>query len=207
MGAFVKASGLPSQLNNAGKALITDGTKTSWGSAGAVATAGDCRIATLGVSASTTSLTYVKALEYLCPFSGAIRTVMTLINNSSNRIVTGRIYVNGSAVGTERVFGPGTATAQAYSEDITVKSGDAVQVYLHSEGGGTVAAVLDIAVNNGVTLNTPRVVSGTGAPGAGGNAVVAVAGCLSVGDIYLNVSGGVSTTLYVKTASNAWTAK
>ena len=49
----------------------------------------------------------------------------------------------------------------------------------------------------GIAVGTATWTSGTGA--ASGNCVT--------GSIYTNLSGGTSTTLYVCTATNTWTAK
>ena len=54
--------------------------------------------------------------------------VQIVMCESGGPTATGRIYVNGSAVGTERVAT--TTTYEAFSENIAVTSGDNVQLYV-----------------------------------------------------------------------------
>jgi hypothetical protein len=73
----------------------------------------------------TTSTTYVKLKEAIVLESGVINVAFKLTMTGGGGTAFGRIYVNGVAVGTER----STTTNATYTEDITVKRGDYIQIY------------------------------------------------------------------------------
>jgi hypothetical protein len=69
-------------------------------------------------------------------------------------------------------------------------------------GVGTTSPDTKLHVNGAITLGAaggPQIKTGGGAPNNNDGA--------PVGSLYLNTNGGANTTLYVKTASNVWTAK
>ena len=84
---------------------------------------------------SSSSATYEKKKEIqFNDVPGTIRVLFSL-EGAIDGTSKGRIYVNGTAVGTERT---GTGPATVYSEDISVATGDLVQIYLKNN-----AQVLD----------------------------------------------------------------
>jgi hypothetical protein len=76
-------------------------------------------------------------------------------------------------------------------------------VYVSENVGiGTTAPDTKLHVNGAITLGGaggPQIKTGAGAPSGADGA--------PIGSLYLNTNGGANTTLYVKTASNQWTAK
>lgn len=126
--------------------------------------------------------------------SGTLRIVFTL-SGTGGGTRFGRIYKNGSPVGTERSTG-GTVT---YTEDIAGwVAGDTIQFYAYQSGGST-ANINAVKLSSGTSLNAPvGMFKGTGVPATD----------LGVqGDLYLRTDGGATTTLYVKTGVATWTAK
>jgi len=84
---------------------------------------------------SATATAYTKAKEILVGTSGTITVYFELKNSTGDAAhhAKGRIYVNGSAVGTERDVA--TNVYEAFSENITVAAGDLVQLYAHGQAG------------------------------------------------------------------------
>lgn len=125
---------VPKAPNDTGKFLRGDGT---WNVPSAFTppdyTAGDKLICyNKKLTATTTKQpTYVKAKEIIVPRGGTLRIKFTLggVNYYS---YYGRIYRNGTAVGTERSLNNGTTVE--YSEDISGWSaGDLLQVYCKTQ--------------------------------------------------------------------------
>lgn len=150
----------------------------------------------------TPGTSYVKVDEFYVPRSGTINTKFWLNKVSGGGTSYGRIYVNGSAAGTERTDSGGAFTQ--YSENITVTAGDLIQVYTKGDDAGNVLNIGGLELFENVPtretdLTTPRrLLYGTGVPDNGlGNQ----------GDLYLRTDGGATTTLYVKTGASTWTAK
>jgi hypothetical protein len=84
--------------------------------------------------APSVSSSYEKLKEILIGTGGTVTVDFTLTNGDLYPPVTlkGRIYVNGSAVGTERTQSePGSIT---FSENVTVVAGDLVQIYGKATG-------------------------------------------------------------------------
>ncbi len=78
---------------------------------------------------TTFSATYALLKETKVFAQGVVSVIFDLATNNAAMTATGRIYVNGGAVGTERTkTGDTNYTTQA-AEDITVAFGDLVQVY------------------------------------------------------------------------------
>lgn len=69
-------------------------------------------------------------ITWISPKNGVITTAMTLSKPNWNPNVYGRIYINNVAVGTARSITGDTLNA-TFTENITVKSGDKVQVYAY----------------------------------------------------------------------------
>lgn len=81
-------------------------------------------------NSATLQSTYTKEKEIeFNEVDGKIRVVFTLTNGwpGTNNNITGRIYINGSAVGTERVANFTDVGSQSFEEDIDVENGDLVQ--------------------------------------------------------------------------------
>jgi len=86
---------------------------------------------------STTNTSYVKLIEIKAPSSGVFTVNFKIRISSSTPTGYGRIYINGSAVGTEQTAT--TSTASVKTENITIAQGDLVQLYCkHSTGGNSV---------------------------------------------------------------------
>lgn len=155
-----------------------------------------------------TSTTYAKVAEIYVQRSGTLRVKFYLAGNGGGASIGyGRIYRNGSAVGTEQ---SNNTTATEYSEDISGWSaGDLLQLYYKSDpaGGGTSAACGGLRIYTGVpTIETP-VSTYEGSIIWLGDAGAPFSGVGNIGDIHINRSGGASTTLYIKTGASTWTAK
>jgi len=80
-----------------------------------------------------TGTAYTKKKEILIARTGVIRVKFDL-KSSSSTICYGRVYKNGSAIGTERSQGPSYAT---YTEDISVVAGELIQLYAKASAGQT----------------------------------------------------------------------
>jgi hypothetical protein len=87
---------------------------------------GDVLFASLDTSRAISLTDYTKSKAITVRKNGTIRVKFTLNWNTSSTTAYGRIYVNGSAVGTERSV---TSGATEFSQDITIVAGDDVQIY------------------------------------------------------------------------------
>ena len=85
---------------------------------------------------TTTSTVYVKGLEKESFVSGTMKVSFTLRVINVAALSYGRIYVNGSPVGTERTNG--SQTPATFNEDINVEIGDLVQIYAKTSTGNTI---------------------------------------------------------------------
>ena len=88
----------------------------------------------VAASVAVTGSTYVKVNEFKIKRSGTYTIYMT-VSGAAGVLVNGRIYKNGSAVGTERAAN-GDVT-NSFSESIAFVSGDLIQVYGKNSSGGT----------------------------------------------------------------------
>lgn len=98
-----------------------------------VITAGDTT--TLAVNNENrygTTTSYVKHKEFKINGSGSVRVFFNLRPTDSNVLVYGKIYVNGVARGIERTAND-TNTWLNFVEDITVETGDLIQLYLRTQ--------------------------------------------------------------------------
>ncbi len=77
---------------------------------------------------------YIKVKEIYVPFGGTY-SVYFEMGFKVNASAYGRIYVNGAAIGTERVQTSG-GNYIGYSEDIVLQAGDLVQLYIRNTTGG-----------------------------------------------------------------------
>jgi hypothetical protein len=98
---------------------------------------------TLRVSADTERSymgeTYAKLKEIVSNMTGTMRVSFDLKNSSdSGPPIRARIYVNGVAVGLERFSYSTTYTT--YTEDITIRQGDLIQIY--AQGTSTQYAIV-----------------------------------------------------------------
>lgn len=93
------------------------------------ASASDNLKSSLDTTRQITALSWYASKSIKIFRTGTIRVKFDLTGNSGGT-VEGRIYVNGSAVGTSRTkSGVGTTT---YSEDISIYSGDIVSIYVQA---------------------------------------------------------------------------
>jgi hypothetical protein len=192
---------ISSSLASGGTPIFNGVDKFIGGSSIPAYSAGDYLIGSLNYINSNTGTTPTKTHEFYLSRSGTLRIKFHLITGSGGTI-QGQIYRNGSAVGTLR------ATSAQFSEDISGWStGDLCQLYLWNTNGGQTTLGGGFQISQGTPVNeeynivsypTSNIFTGTGTPGATLGAI---------GDLYLNLSGGASTTLYVKTAASTWTAK
>jgi hypothetical protein len=104
---------------------------------------------TLAISAAmkNTTSSYTKLKEIKILQSGTVTVVFDIFCTNAN--VYGRIYVNGVAVGTERMnTGDGTTVTQA-AENITEVAGDLLQLYGKcASSNGTVGNIIVTVVDN-----------------------------------------------------------
>lgn len=90
---------------------------------------------------------YIKLKEFLLNDSpGVVRVTMTLrvVGNASGTNSTyGKVYINGVAAGAEHVITNGGDYSQTFTDDVTVVTGDLIQVYGHegASGGGDPSVV------------------------------------------------------------------
>lgn len=85
----------------------------------------------------TTTNTYTIKKQITIRQRGTIRVKFDLKGSDTTYQFYGRIYVNGIAVGTERLQqGAGATTYVTYSEDITIAPYDLVQLYIKNESTG-----------------------------------------------------------------------
>lgn len=99
---------------------------------------GFCDVGTTYTAASaltdqtTTSASYVKVKELYTPFGG-VMTISMEIENSGAAAGAAKIYIDGTATGTERSL---TTTYVVHTEDLYVPQGSLVQVYAHNGSSG-----------------------------------------------------------------------
>lgn len=93
---------------------------------GTTAFASDVIIASSNAYVSTTSTSYVKLKEMVCNKTGTYRIKFTMNGINVGVPVYGRIYKNGTAVGTERTC---TDTPVTFTEDVAFTVGDLIQIY------------------------------------------------------------------------------
>lgn len=198
---------LPTQTGNANKALVTDGSNTSWTTISTNYAAGAFLIGGPTRYQSTIGTSYEKVGEIYVPRAGTLTIKFGIIDINPTNSGQAQIYRNGVAVGTARnTINDGTW--HEFSEDIAGWAvGDLCQLYAHSASGNdTGAGDLRLYENTPskeiVQLNTTPIIhfgnvtTGSIPPGLG-----------SQGDIFLRLDGAAGTTLYVKTGASTWTAK
>ncbi len=158
---------------------------------------------------NNTSSSYVKVYEVLLPRGGTLRVKFWLHTEASQN-ASGRIYRNGSAVGTDRNIGPSTNTQ--FSEDISGWSaGDLLQLYIADNTNtlGILAGGLQIftgtpVLEGGAYTSYPSSVVWT-APSSNAPAPWSTLG--NPGDIYVRPVGGAAASLYIKYDSTNWSAR
>jgi len=91
--------------------------------------AGDILVHTKDAIVSTGNTLYIKLKESSVVNAAGVVRVKFDIYTSAGGTAYGRIYVNDSAVGTERTTT--SITAVTFAEDITVAANDLVQLYVH----------------------------------------------------------------------------
>jgi hypothetical protein len=102
--------------------------------------AGDYRLQSNDALAQNGTGSYVKTHEILSGVVGTLRIKFTLASSNATDGVNGRIYINGVAVGTERLTTSGTGVE--FSEDVSnVATRDLIQVYARQASGSAIANV------------------------------------------------------------------
>lgn len=93
----------------------------------------------VGSSGSITNTTYQKATEVTVQKAGLYITVFGLQSSANGPVASGRVYKNGTAVGTERTNS--TVSIVNYSENLFFAKGDLYQIYAKSDTGGESSSI------------------------------------------------------------------
>ncbi len=96
------------------------------------------QVASSDTEVSTFNTSYTKYKEIWCPYGGSFNVMFRIRNYDGSTTVYGRIYVNGSAVGTQRSTTSSGATT--FTETISVSSGDLIQIYIRTSSGSASVA-------------------------------------------------------------------
>ena len=109
---------------------------------------------------TTVSDTYAKIKEIsVDDFGGIIHTTFQAKTDNPSFAYVARIYINGSAVGTER---SGLDTVYTtYTEDISVSVGDLIQVYAHRSAGTNTTYIQNFRIGFNIIESIKTDVSGT----------------------------------------------
>jgi len=108
-----------------------------------LSSASDTLVASNDSVGTTGSTSYVKVKTTLIRVGGGIRVKFSMKSRNGDT-VTGRIYVNDVAIGTEQSQ---TSTSYIeYSQDITIKPFDSVQIYTKVGGGGNDSYISDFRI-------------------------------------------------------------
>jgi hypothetical protein len=133
---------LPAQGSASGKVLTSNGTTASWSASGLTnyTTGNYIEVISTATGSMASSSSYTKIKEF-SPLmrAGTIRVVFTSENLGPNANGYARVYINGVAVGTERLTEDLPAT---HTEDFSVAVGDLVQVYARKIDGGQSTATV-----------------------------------------------------------------
>lgn len=211
---YFSATGVLSVLGvgTSGQVLKTNGAAAnpSWGSV-SIYTAGDYKVMeNPTVLAQTNATSYTKIIEIYIPGSGTLRIKFWLAVSGA-ATGYGRIYRNGSAVGTERTLT--TSVGTQYSEDISGwTAGDLLQIYSKTSTGAEYANCGAVELFEGTpsTTSVNDVTYRTSKRYFIKQAILGIPGLTGLGEIGDTITGdigGASTTLYVKTGASTWTAK
>lgn len=203
---YFSATGVISVLGpgTTGQFLKTQGAAANpiWSNLYADYTAGDYFAGgSFKIGVNPTSTTPTKVLEVYIPRAGTLRIKFHL--DGAGGTCNGRIYRNGSAVGTSRSNAGGTGTN--YSEDISGWSvGDLCQVYVwnSSAANDTYAGGLLLYEGTPVTMTTNTVTYSQSVTYTGSVLPTSLLNDLgNIGDLY-----SFGTAIYLKTAATTWTA-
>lgn len=93
---------------------------------------GSILVASSDAEVTETSTSFVKKKEIQVPLDGLITVSFDLNGSGGGSDAYGRIYINGTAAGTQRQVNSGYST---YTENIQVNAGDLLQVYARHAGG------------------------------------------------------------------------
>lgn len=105
---------------------------------------------TVGNITSTDTAVYGKKLkEIRVNLNGTIRVAFTMQQNTAvGNAVVAKIYVNGVARGIERGASNGSdANPITYTEDITINSGDLVQIFGYTKSASWTATLYDMKIS------------------------------------------------------------
>lgn len=147
---YFSATGVMNTLDvgTSGYFLKTQGAGADpvWAVANEAYAAGTVLLQSADTSRAVTALSYTKAKEIIVARHGTLTIKFSMTDNAADGIaIIGRIYRNGSAVGTERTLDAATTTE--YSEDISGwVNGDYCQVYLKRDAGLAGASVSNFRI-------------------------------------------------------------
>lgn len=103
------------------------------------------------VNVFNTTTSYVLKAQYRVYASGTVRVLWELADIAGGAGGSGRIYKNGTAVGVERSVS--SSNVATYTDDISVVSGDIIQLYLKISSGGS--QIYGTLKGIGTASNTP----------------------------------------------------
>jgi hypothetical protein len=101
------------------------------------AAAGDVQLYAADAEAYMSGNDFVKKKEIFMPFAGVVNVYFEMRIGDSEHYYEGRVYINGSAVGTLRQDNNTNYTP--YNEDITIAQGDLLQLYIRVYSGASTA--------------------------------------------------------------------
>ena len=106
--------------------------------------AGDSLVVYSDGQKSVGSTSWTKVKQALIHKDGTVRVKFDMRAFSASWVAYGQIYINGSAVGTQRTEGNGTYTT--YSEDISVTTDDLIQLYLKNNYASATAYIQNFRI-------------------------------------------------------------
>lgn len=174
-----------------GYLVVIADTGKSWEFTGASATTVWSDSDTLGGANSeetSTDAGYTKIKEIVInqALTGARNISFDIKSNDGATTVYGRVYRNGSALGTEQTTTSGTFVTKTESINQTWAANDLLQLYVHSDGAATLTVRNFQMVGNGIQLK---------------NAVVAKAGTTGAIYTFFTVHGDKAGVIYRNTAT------
>lgn len=202
---------LPSQGSANGKFLTSNGSASSWGTV------------TQNIAQYNTTAPLVKLFEDTrqvtssggathrsSPFSRSGTVNVSYTISTSGGAATGTAYVRKNGVQAGTTNNESNASAVVHAQDLAVSTGDYFDIFISAcsntctinnfnISAGNLSIEESVAADNSARIQ-PKWAFGTGAPSS------SFLSC-NVGDLYSRLDGGASTSLYVCTSANAWTAK
>jgi hypothetical protein len=107
---------------------------------------------------TSTSTSYVVIRETMILVGGTYRVYFDIKTANSGYAAYGKVYVNGVAVGTERMTTGDTNYHTVATQDFIVKPGDLLQIYIHTNSVSYAAYLRNVklcgTLSTGVGVNT-----------------------------------------------------